>query len=149
MSEGMTVGELASRAGLAPSAIRYYESEGLIHATRTDGNQRRFGTSELRRVSVIRAAQAVGLTLAEISEALTRLGSHRTPTVRDWARMGSAWRSLLEERIASLERLRDDLDGCIGCGCLSLESCALFNPADVAAGSGPGPRYLLGDDRPV
>lgn len=142
---GLTVGEVARRAGMAPSAVRFYEDEGLISASRTEGNQRRFAPAELRRISVIRAAQAVGLTLGEIRSALDVLGTRRTPTAADWGRMSTAWRSSLDKRIAALERLRNDLDGCIGCGCLSLESCALLNPGDAAGRRGSGPRFLLGD----
>ncbi|HSG79163.1 MAG TPA: redox-sensitive transcriptional activator SoxR [Acidimicrobiia bacterium] len=142
---GYSVGEVAARVGIAPSAVRFYEDEGLISASRTEGNQRRFTPVELRRISVIRAAQAVGLTLGEIRSALDVLGRRRTPTAADWARMGEAWKSSLDERIVALERLRDDLDGCIGCGCLSLESCTLLNPGDSAGRRGPGPRFLLGD----
>lgn len=143
----LTVGELAARAGIKASAVRFYEDEGLIDATRTSGNQRRFSAGELRRVSVIKAAQAVGLTLTEIRQALDALGGRRTPSAADWSRMSAAWTATLDERIAALERLRDDLDGCIGCGCLSLEACALLNPGDKAGRSGPGPRFLIGDAR--
>jgi MerR family redox-sensitive transcriptional activator SoxR len=140
---GFTVGELAARSGVAASALRFYESRGLIHARRTAGNQRRFAPAELRRVSVIKAAQAVGLTLEEVAEALETLGERRAPTRADWRRLSRSWRSLLEGRIEALGRLRDDLDGCIGCGCLSLKVCALFNPEDAAGDEGPGPRFLL------
>lgn len=139
----LTIGEVATRSGVATSALRFYEERGLITSERTEGNQRRFHRSELRRVSVIRAAQAVGLTLAEIADHLAALPSGRTPTVADWARMSATWRSMLDERIATTERLRDNLDGCIGCGCLSLTKCTLFNPGDVAAATGDGPRYVL------
>lgn len=137
----LTVGEAAARCGVAASAIRYYESIGLIPAVRTGGNQRRFHRSVIRRISVIRVAQSLGLTLDEIRKALEELPESRTPTKKDWARLASSWRSVLDERIHSLERLRDDLTGCIGCGCLSLKACSLFNPDDSAAEEGPGPHF--------
>ncbi len=132
---------------MATSALRFYESRGLIESERTDGNQRRYGRGVLRRVAVIRAAQRVGLSLEEISAALDALPEGRTPGAHDWAEMSAAWRDVLSERIASLERLRDELDQCIGCGCLSLNSCGLFNQADRMAARGPGARFLLGDPR--
>ena len=141
----LTVGELAERAGVAPSAIRFYERRGLIEAERSAGNHRLFPREALRVVSVIRAAQAVGLSLDEIGEALARLPGDRAPTHADWRRISRRWRDGLEARIAALERLRDDLDSCIGCGCLSLEGCPLFNPDDAARRFGTGPRYLLGN----
>ena len=143
-----TIGELAERSGTAPSGLRFYESLGLIRSERTEGNQRRFAPVELRRVSVIRAAQSVGISLEEVGTALDTLPDRRTPTRDDWSAMSTAWRGVLEERIARLERLRDALSGCIGCGCLSLDSCALFNPGDNAARKGAGARYLLGDRPP-
>lgn len=145
LPEMLTVGELAARSGMATSALRYYEREGLLRADRTEGNQRRFPRSELRRVAFIRAAQQVGLTLEEIREALASLPDARTPTQADWEKLSRAWRYRLDERIAELERLRDKLTGCIGCGCLSLKRCQLYNPEDQAARAGPGARYLLGD----
>lgn len=145
MTRLLTIGELALRSGVAHSALRYYEQLGLIHATRTSGNQRRYQRSELRRVAFIRIAQQVGLSLDEISEALSSLPEERTPTKADWARLSRRWRSRLDEQIGLLERLRDRLTGCIGCGCLSLQRCALSNPGDELAADGPGPRYLLGD----
>ncbi|MDC0711913.1 redox-sensitive transcriptional activator SoxR [Stigmatella sp. ncwal1] len=144
----VTIGELAARSGMATSALRFYEKEGLIHAERTGGNQRRFPRSELRRVSFIRAAQQVGLTLEEIREALASLPGSRTPTQADWEKLSRTWRHRLDERIAQLERLRDKLTSCIGCGCLSLKKCHLYNPDDQAALGGPGARYLLGDTSP-
>jgi MerR family redox-sensitive transcriptional activator SoxR len=139
MSHGeLTVGELSERSGVAPSALRYYEELGLIASRRTTGNQRRYERGMLRRVSFVRAAQAVGLSLEEISDALGTLPDDRTPTKRDWTRLSSGWRGILDARIERLERLRDKLDGCIGCGCLSLRSCALHNPDDVKAIRGPG-----------
>lgn len=144
-----TVGEVAARAGVATSALRFYEDEGLIHSERTDVGHRRYHPDVLRRVSFIRTAQLVGLTLGEIRQALSSLPDGRTPNARDWGRLASTWRPQLDERIAILTRMRDQLDACIGCGCLSLTSCGLWNPGDAAADLGTGPRYLLGDDRPV
>lgn len=143
--ELLTIGELAARSGVAPSALRFYEKEGLIRATRTGGNQRRYERSELRRVAFIRIAQQVGVSLEEIRAALRSLPEHRTPTRADWARLSARWGRRLDERIALLERLRDQLTGCIGCGCLSLKRCTLINPGDRMAELGPGPRKLLGD----
>lgn len=144
----LTIGEMAERTGVAPSALRFYEAEGLIFSTRSSGGQRRYLRSALRRVAFIRIAQRVGLTLEEIRDAMAKLPSSRTPTKSDWARVSGSWRPRLEDQIAVLERLRDELTSCIGCGCLSLRSCRLYNPNDAAAGIGPGPRYLLGDERP-
>ena len=141
----LSIGELAERTGLATSALRFYEDRGLIRSERTEGGQRRFHREVVRRVSFVRAAQGVGLTLDEIVAALDQLPHARTPTVADWARISRRWRPLLDERIARLELLRDTLTDCIGCGCLSLRNCALYNPDDVAATLGAGPRYLLGD----
>jgi MerR family redox-sensitive transcriptional activator SoxR len=141
----ITIGELAERTGVATSAIRFYESRGLITAERTDGNQRRFRRGDIRAVSVIRAAQAVGLSLEEVGGALRALPEGKVPTARDWERMSRRWRRQLDDRIAALERLRDDLSACIGCGCLSMERCALFNQDDIARKLGNGPRYLLGN----
>ena len=138
----LTVGQLAERAGVATSAIRFYESRGLIRARRTTGNQRRYEKAELRRVAFIRTAQRVGLSLEEIGEALATLPENRTPTKADWARLSRAWRPRLDEQIARIERLRDQLDSCIGCGCLSLRNCALRNPQDVMATRGPGAVFL-------
>lgn len=143
--EGLTIGELSARSGLAPSALRFYESEGLLPATRTAGGQRRYPRSALRRLAFVRAAQRVGLTLDEVREALASLPDGRTPTAADWRRLSAPWRRRLDERIAELERLRDSLTSCIGCGCLSLRRCALYNPGDRAAALGSGARYLLGD----
>jgi MerR family transcriptional regulator, redox-sensitive transcriptional activator SoxR len=141
--DGLTIGELSARTGVAPSALRFYEAEGLITASRTSGGQRRYTRDTLRRVSFMRIAQQVGLSLDEIGRALASLPEHRTPTRRDWERLSSSWRPLLEARIRLLERLRDDLSGCIGCGCLSLTTCPLYNPADILGGRGPGARILL------
>lgn len=134
----LTIGQLADRAGVATSALRYYEDQGLITSERTAGNQRRYAQATLRRVAFIRSAQRVGLTLEEIGEALATLPAGRTPTREDWTRLSRAWRSRLDEQIARIERLRDNLDGCIGCGCLSLAKCSLMNPGDVLAAEGPG-----------
>lgn len=144
----LSIGELANRSGVATSALRFYETRGLISAERTDGNQRRYPRPTLRRVALIRAAQEVGLTLSEIATALETLPHDRTPTKGDWQRLSSNWRSRLDQQIAELQALRDELTDCIGCGCLSLTSCAIFNPSDAAATRGSGPRYLLGDERP-
>jgi MerR family transcriptional regulator, redox-sensitive transcriptional activator SoxR len=141
----LTIGDFAVRAGVAPSALRYYEREGLIRSTRTGGNQRRYQRSELRRVAFIKIAQQVGVSLEEIRDALSALPENRTPTKADWARLSARWRRRLEERIALMERLRDQLTGCIGCGCLSLRRCQLINPSDELALAGPGPRKLLGE----
>ncbi len=147
-SDQLTIGEVSTRTGVAPSALRFYEAQGLISARRTDGNQRRYDRATLRRVSLIRAGSAAGIPLHEIREALARLPESRSPTKRDWERLSGAWRRDVEERIGRLELLRDRLTKCIGCGCLSLRACGLFNPDDVAAAQGSGPRYLLGDVPP-
>jgi MerR family redox-sensitive transcriptional activator SoxR len=138
----LTIGELADRSGVAPSALRYYEAQGLITAVRTSGNQRRYKRATLRRVAFIRSAQRVGLSLDEITRALSTLPGGRTPTTADWARLSQHWRARINEQIDRLERLRDKLDSCIGCGCLSLQRCALSNPDDVARSRGPGAVYL-------
>ena len=138
----LTIGELAARSGVAPSALRFYETQQLIHSVRTTGNQRRYERSVLRRVAFIRAAQRVGLTLEEITAALSTLPDQRTPSRSDWARLSQTWRPRINEQIRRLERLRDRLEGCIGCGCLSLESCALQNPDDVLGAGGPGAALL-------
>lgn len=139
----LTIGELSARSGVAPSALRYYERLGLIQATRTTGNQRRYEKAVLRRVAFIRIAAAVGLSLEEIRAALASLPESRTPTKADWERLSRRWRQRLDEQIALLERLRDNLTNCIGCGCLSLKSCRLYNPDDELAAEGTGPRRLL------
>ena len=146
--ELLTVGETAERSGFAASALRYYEREGLITAERTSGGQRRFHRAELRRLAFIAAARHVGLTLDEIKAALETLPTRRAPTNADWARISNSWRDRLEREIAALEELRDGLDSCIGCGCLSLDSCNLSNPNDRVAGRGPGARYLSDVLRP-
>lgn len=145
-STPLTITELSARSGVAPSALRYYESLGLIAAARTPGNQRRYPRGTLRRVAVIRVAQGLGVPLRQVHQALQELPDGRDPTPADWERLSNAWRAELDARIATLQRLRDQLSSCIGCGCLSLDRCALFNPDDRAARGGPGPRYLLGDD---
>ncbi len=138
----LTVSEVAERSGFAPSALRFYEREGLLAATRTTGNQRRYERGILRRLAFIRAAQNVGLSLDEIATALSALPNNRTPTRADWTRLSHGWRHRLDEQIQAMQKLRDGLDSCIGCGCLSLRRCAISNPADVAATDGPGARYL-------
>jgi MerR family transcriptional regulator, redox-sensitive transcriptional activator SoxR len=140
--ELLTIGEVAARSGLAASALRYYEELGLITATRTPGGARRFPRSVLRRLAVIRAARNVGLSLPEILETLDTLPPGRPPTVEDWARLSAGWRERLDEQIAALTQLRDGLTSCIGCGCLSLEKCALSNAGDLAAVQGAGARWL-------
>ncbi|WP_028661226.1 redox-sensitive transcriptional activator SoxR [Nocardioides insulae] len=138
----MSPGEVAARSGMAVSALHFYEREGLISSTRTPGNQRRYRRDVLRRLGFIRVSQRVGIPLGEIREALATLPESRTPTKQDWTRLSRGWRSHLDARIEQLERLRDDLDGCIGCGCLSLRSCTLNNPGDRLAEQGPGPVRL-------
>ena len=141
-SDLLTIGEVAERSGFATSALRYYEREGLITATRTDGGQRRFERTVLRRLAFIRAARNIGLGLEDVRGALAQLPAARTPTPRDWTKLSRGWRTRLDEQIAALEQLRDGLDACIGCGCLSLQRCRLSNPQDMAASSGPGAAYL-------
>ncbi len=143
-----SVGEVARRAGVATSALRFYEEHGLIRSERNESGHRRYHADVLRRVSFIRTAQRVGLSLGEIGDALAALPDHRTPTAKDWDRLATSWRPRLDEQIAVLTRMRDQLDSCIGCGCLSLTACGLWNPDDAAADLGTGPRYLLSDDRP-
>jgi MerR family transcriptional regulator, redox-sensitive transcriptional activator SoxR len=138
----LSIGEVAARSGLAPSALRFYEQEGLITASRTAGNARRYPRSVLRRLAVVRAARNVGLSLPEIRSALATLPPERPPTTADWARLSSDWRDRLDEQIAALEQLRDGLSSCIGCGCLSIDRCALSNPGDVAGREGAGARWL-------
>ena len=138
----LSIGQVAERTGVATSALRYWEELGLIASDRTAGNQRRYERATLRRVSFIRAAQRVGLSLDEIAAALARLPRSRTPTAADWARLSRSWRKRLDEQIRSIEALRDQLDSCIGCGCLSLRTCALSNPDDALGARGPGPVLL-------
>ena len=148
MDDLLTIGQVSARTGVATSALRFYEDRGLIRSHRNEGNQRRYERSIIRTVSVIKAAQEVGMTLTEISEALAGLPNGRTPTKADWSRLARGWRSSLDARIDELIALRDELGDCIGCGCLSLRSCALFNPEDRAAKAGTGARYIVGDERP-
>lgn len=143
--DGLSIGALAKRTGLAVSAIRYYEGQGLIKPWRNDGGQRRFERADLRRLSFVMIAQQFGFTLPQIRAELDRLPGGRTPTRADWAQISEGFRAALDARITTLTQLRDNLDGCIGCGCLSLEVCALYNPRDGAASKGQGPRYLMGD----
>ena len=141
----LTIGDVARRTGLSTSALRFYEQQALIESLRTSGNQRRYTRDVIRRVSFIRAAQRVGLTLAEIRAMLDDLPAGRSPTREDWQELARRWKPWLDERIAALERLRDQLSSCIGCGCLTLDSCALYNAGDAAGSLGTGPRFLLGD----
>ncbi|WKB55145.1 redox-sensitive transcriptional activator SoxR [Eleftheria terrae] len=138
----MTVGEVAARSGVAVSALHFYESKGLIHSERNAGNQRRFAREVLRRVAVIKVAQRVGVPLAEIRAALGELPNGRTPTAADWNRLSARWKAQLDERIGQLMLLRDQLSGCIGCGCLSMQACPLRNPGDQLSEQGPGPRLM-------
>lgn len=138
----LTVGEVAHRSGFAPSALRFYERQGLLHASRTSGGQRRYQRNVLRRLAFIRAARNIGLALDEIAAALATLPDGRTPTREDWTRLSRSWRHRLDDQIAALTRLRDGLDSCIGCGCLSLRTCAMSNPDDVGATRGPGAAFL-------
>jgi MerR family redox-sensitive transcriptional activator SoxR len=147
--ESLTIGMLSERSGVRTSALRFYEAEGLIHATRSAAGQRRYTRETLRRVSFIRVAQQVGLTLDEIRDALASLPDKRTPNQRDWHRLSTSWRPRIDAQIAMLERLRDRLDSCIGCGCLSLKVCSLVNAGDEVARRGPGPRYILDDEGPT
>jgi len=146
MDTELTIGAVSDRTGVAPSALRFYETEGLIHSTRSAGGQRRYARETLRRVSFVRVAQQVGLSLEEIRAALASLPDNRTPTAKDWERLSNSWRPRIDHQIAMLERLRDRLHGCIGCGCLSLGFCKLLNPGDQAAQRGAGPRYILDDN---
>ena len=134
------IGELSRRSGAPASTLRFYEDEGLLHPARTPGGQRRYRRDALRRVAFIRVGQRVGMPLREIREALDRLPEGRTPTARDWSRLSARWRTELDERITALHHLRDDLGGCIGCGCLSLTQCTLLNPGDTLGEEGTGPR---------
>lgn len=140
----LSVGELARRAGVSVSTLHFYETKGLIASTRTGGNQRRYGRDMLRRVAVIRVAQRAGVPLSEIAAALDALPARRTPDAKDWARLSAGWKAALEARINALTQLRDELEGCIGCGCLSLAACPLRNPGDRLSREGPGARLLEG-----
>jgi MerR family redox-sensitive transcriptional activator SoxR len=140
--ETLTIGQVARRSGASVSALRYYESLGLISSIRTSGGQRRFARDALRRVAVIHAGQRVGLSLEQLHAAFAGLPTDKAPTKRDWSRVSATWRRQINSRIAEMTRIRDDLDGCIGCGCLSLQRCPLYNPHDAAAAEGPGARIL-------
>ncbi|TWA73741.1 MerR family redox-sensitive transcriptional activator SoxR [Azospirillum brasilense] len=142
IDKDLSVGEVAERSGVAVSTIHFYESKGLITSWRSSGNQRRFPRDVLRRIAVIKVAQRLGVPLATIAEALKTLPDGRTPTAEDWKRLSAAWKADLDERIAVLTKLRDGLEGCIGCGCLSLGECPLRNPWDELSEDGPGPRLL-------
>lgn len=142
-ADELSIGEVAERAGVAASALRFYEKEGLIGSDRSAGGQRRYRREVLRRIAFVRAAQRVGLSLDEIREALGSLPDRRTPTAGDWSKLSRSWRPLIDARIEELTRLRDKLDSCIGCGCLSLKTCALSNPDDVVGADGPGARWLV------
>jgi MerR family transcriptional regulator, redox-sensitive transcriptional activator SoxR len=141
----ISIGGLAARTGVSVSAIRFYEGKGIITSFRSSGGQRRFLRSDIRRISFIRIAQGLGLSVEEIGNHLAALPQSRTPTVEDWARISGAVRERLDAQISKLKRVRETLDGCIGCGCLSLKNCALYNPLDRASTGGSGPRYALGD----
>lgn len=142
ISRELTVGDVARRAGVAVSTLHFYESKGLIASRRNTGNQRRYSRAVLRQIAVIKVAQSTGVPLSAIREALRSLPKGRPPTARDWARLSAKWRSDLDERIETLTRLRDQLSGCIGCGCLSLKTCPLRNPGDKAREQGPGARLF-------
>ena len=147
MANELTIGEVASRSGVAPSALRFYEQAGLISSRRTDGNQRRYERSVLRRIALIQAGRAAGIPLERIRASLATLPAHRTPSRRDWQRLSQDWRKDIDRRIATLEALRNRLTTCIGCGCLSIDACELLNPDDEAAELGPGAHYLKRDSR--
>lgn len=146
MSEALTIGEVASRSGVATSALRFYEDQDLIHSERTGAGHRRYRRSVIRRVAFIVFAQRIGLSLAEVRDELAKLPDNRVPRRSDWARLSHSWTERIDERIAELHRLRAGLTECIGCGCLSLDRCKLANPDDRAGRHGPGPRYWVGDD---
>ena len=145
MPNELTIGELSARSGVAPSALRFYEAEGLISAHRTSGNQRRYERAVLRRVALIQAGRAAGIPLERIRAALETLPARRTPTRRDWERLSRGWRDELDRQIETLEALRGRLTTCIGCGCLSIDACELLNPDDEAGTNGPGAHYLRRD----
>ncbi|MEO1139166.1 MAG: redox-sensitive transcriptional activator SoxR [Pseudomonadota bacterium] len=144
-SRGLTIGFVSERTGLSPSAIRYYEDEDLVHPDRNDGGHRRYSRADLRRLSFVMISQGLGFSITEIRNALDGLPLDRAPTKGDWARISKRFGAELDARIAQMQALRARLDSCIGCGCLSLKSCALYNPRDKAARRGAGPRYLMGD----
>lgn len=143
MKIGLSIGDLAARTGLSVSAIRFYETRGLVCPSRNAGGQRRFEGADIRRLSFVMIAQQMGFTIEQIGDVLSSLPQGRTPTKSDWTKISRQFRKTLEDRIAMMERMRDNLDGCIGCGCLSLKRCALYNPDDKARRLGPGPRYIL------
>ena len=149
MSDALTIGEVAKRSGVATSALRFYDDQGLIHPERTDAGHRRYPRAVIRVVAFIVFAQKIGLSLDEIRVELARLPRNRVPERADWAKLSAGWKKRIQERIAELERLRDSLSECIGCGCLSLDRCQFANPGDRAAARGPGPRYWIGDPRPA
>ena len=142
---GLTIGDVAARTGLAPSAIRYYQDEGLVTPDRNESGHRRYARSDIRRLSFVMISQGLGFSISEIREALADLPDNRTPNKGDWARISRRFGRVLDARIERMQALRARLDGCIGCGCLSLKTCALYNPRDKAARHGQGPRYLMGD----
>ena len=144
MAQGLTIGDLADRTGLAVSAIRFYETHGIVAPVRNAGGHRRYGRHDIRRLSFVMAAQKMGFPLSEIAGHLAHLPDHKAPSKADWTRIAKRFSVQINARIAALETLRDTLDGCIGCGCLSLEVCALYNPQDVLGREGPGPRKLQG-----
>jgi MerR family redox-sensitive transcriptional activator SoxR len=144
ISQGLTIGDLAARTGLAVSAIRFYETHGIVHPVRNAGGHRRYGRHDLRRLSFVMAAQGMGFGLAEIAAHLRPLPAHKAPTKAEWSRIAKSFRKDIRARIAALEDLSEKLDGCIGCGCLSLKACHLYNPGDAKAVEGPGPRNLRG-----
>lgn len=147
MKRGLSIGDLARRTGLSVSAIRFYEKKGLILPDRNAGNQRRYEGSDIRRLSFILIAQQIGLSIEQIKAVMARLPEGRTPTKADWTAISRGFRETLDQRIAMMQRMRDNLDGCIGCGCLSLKVCSLYNRDDKAERLGVGPRYLLSDQR--
>ena len=147
MAGELTIGELSARSGVAPSALRFYEERGLIHADRTSGNQRRFQRSTLRRIAIVQAGRTAGIPLERIREALASLPTERKPTRRDWERLSRGWRADIDRRIETLEALRNRLTTCIGCGCLSIDRCELLNPDDEASAFGAGAHYLRRDSR--
>jgi MerR family redox-sensitive transcriptional activator SoxR len=149
MSQELTIGELSARSGVAQSALRFYERQGLITARRTDGNQRRYERVTLRRVALIQAGKAAGVPLERIRQALETLPESRIPTKADWQRLSRTWQQELDDRIEMLQAVRDKLTGCIGCGCLSLKTCALLNPGDIIGRLGPGAHYLVSDTKSV
>ncbi len=141
--KSLTISQVSERAGITASALRFYETKGLISSTRTAGNQRRYHSSMLRKISIIQVAQKLGVTLKEIAEAFESLPDNRNPTKKDWDRLALQWGKQLDQKIAMMERLRTHLNGCIGCGCLSVDLCALVNPDDALASRGSGPHYVL------